>query len=306
MTESTPVSGPGPLDSTAQTASRTTGRPGSRPARLPRPYAPIRRPPALVVVAHGSRDPRALRTVRALLAEVRAQRPGVPVALGHIELNEPLLGDTLARLNGEAVLVPLLFGRGFHVKEDLPGALARAPHLRARVAPPLGPHPLLAQALHARLAEAGWRPLPAGRRGPAGGGRARGGAVVLASAGSRDPQSADDVRGIAHLLASRLGVPVVPARAAASPSVPEAVADLTARGHDRIAVASCFIAPGRFSARCAAAAPPGAVVSAPLGDHPAMARLVLHRYDSLAAGPATDRAAGPAAAPPHDAPAPCG
>lgn len=40
--------------------------------------------PALVVVAHGSRDPRALSTVRALLDRVRALRPGLPAHLGHM------------------------------------------------------------------------------------------------------------------------------------------------------------------------------------------------------------------------------
>jgi sirohydrochlorin ferrochelatase len=66
-------------------------------------------PPALVLVAHGSRDPRTLNTVHRLLDQVREQRPGLPVHLGHIELNEPLLPDTLASLGtAEAVLVPLL------------------------------------------------------------------------------------------------------------------------------------------------------------------------------------------------------
>uniref|UniRef100_UPI0037048C50 CbiX/SirB N-terminal domain-containing protein n=1 Tax=Streptomyces vinaceusdrappus TaxID=67376 RepID=UPI0037048C50 len=69
--------------------------------------------PALVVVAHGSRDPRALSTVRALLDRVRALRPALPVHLGHIELNAPLLPGTLAALgHREAVLVPLLLSRG--------------------------------------------------------------------------------------------------------------------------------------------------------------------------------------------------
>ncbi|CAM5341828.1 hypothetical protein SVIOM342S_02380 [Streptomyces violaceorubidus] len=99
--------------------------------------------PALVVVAHGSRDPRALSTVRALLDRVRALRPGLPVHLGHIELNAPLLPDTLAALgDGEAVLVPLLLSRGHHVGRDFraprPGGGARAPtargHRRAAVA----------------------------------------------------------------------------------------------------------------------------------------------------------------------------
>ncbi len=62
-------------------------------------------------MAHGSRDPQALRTVLALLDRVRELRPGLDVRLGHIELNAPLLPDTLDGLRGaEAVLVPLLWG----------------------------------------------------------------------------------------------------------------------------------------------------------------------------------------------------
>ncbi|CAL9580088.1 hypothetical protein SUDANB145_05006 [Streptomyces sp. enrichment culture] len=231
--------------------------------------------PALVVVAHGSRDPRALRTVRALLDQVRALRPGLPVHLGHIELNEPLLPDTLAALGDrEAVLVPLLLSRGYHVKRDIPEMAAASP-VRARVAAPLGPHPLLVDALHARLTEAGWR-------------RGRGDAVVLAAAGSRDPDSAVDTGRTARHLAARLGVPVVPAYAStAAPAVPDAIAALTAAGHRRIAVASSFTAPGRFATETAAAAP--WIAAAPLGTHPAMARLILHRYEEAA--PATAPAA---------------
>ncbi|MFF5470170.1 sirohydrochlorin chelatase [Streptomyces achromogenes] len=250
---------------TASISSRTRVRPVSAPGgRRPAP-------PALVLVAHGSRDPRALTTVRALMARVRALRPGLPVHLGHIELNEPLLPGTLAAL-GEtrAVLVPLLLARGYHVKQDIPELAAAAP-ARASVAAPLGPHPLLAEALHARLTEAGWpAALDAAAR--------RTTAVVLAAAGSRDPDSAADTRRTARLLAGRLGVPVVPAYAsAAAPTVPTALRALAARGRHRVAVASCFTAPGRFATQCAAQAP--WIASAPLGAHEAMARLVVHRYE---------------------------
>ncbi|WP_317453016.1 CbiX/SirB N-terminal domain-containing protein, partial [Streptomyces sp. CBMA29] len=64
---------------------------------------------------------------------------------------------------------------------------------------------------------------------------------------------------------------------AAAPTVAEAVAALSARGHRRIAVASYFTAPGRFAAQTSAAAP--WIAAAPLGAHDAMAELVLHRYD---------------------------
>lgn len=298
------------------------------------------RAPALVAVAHGSRDPEAVRTVRALLAAVRRLRPGLPVRLGHVELNEPLLRDTLGSLTGDAVLVPLLFGRGHHVTRDIPemlraagerdrreragepappgsaGAAAgpgssgsdgaggtggggargtggaapppgpvpdarrggtSAPPFSAHVAAPLGPHPLLAEALAGRLAAAGWR----------------GDGVVLAAAGSRAARSAADTGATAALLAARLGVPVLPAYAsAAAPTVAEAARTLAARGCRRIGVACCFTAPGLFASRTAADARAlGLAAAAPLGAHPALARLVLHRYDeqlaALAAHPRT-------------------
>ncbi|MEU3773225.1 sirohydrochlorin chelatase [Streptomyces sp. NPDC032472] len=228
--------------------------------------------PILVAVAHGSRDPRALPAVQALLERVRELRPRLEVRLGHIELNRPLLTDTLRRTDGPAVLVPLLLGRGYHVKRDLPAAAARHPD--ARVAAPLGPHPLLVEALRERLLEAGWTPGAASDGG---------GAVVLAAAGSRDPDAAADTRRTAALLSERLGgAAVVPAYASgAGPTVPEAVRALAARGHHRVAVASYFTAPGRFAVQSAAAATGPA--AAPLGDHPALARLVLQRYDEAAA-----------------------
>ncbi|WP_282699541.1 sirohydrochlorin chelatase [Streptomyces sp. CC219B] len=235
-------------------------------------------PPALVVVAHGSRDPRALSTVRALLDKVRELRPGLPVRLGHIELNEPLLPDTLAALGtGEAVLVPLLLSRGYHVKRDIPEMAAAAP-AHTRLSAALGPHPLLVDALYDRLVEAGWRT-------PADEAARRTTAVVLAAAGSRDPESKVDTGRTASLLSARLGVPVVPAYATtAAPTVPDALRALAADGRTRVAVASYFTAPGRFATEAATTAP--WIASAPLGPHPSMARLLLHRYDQTLATPA--------------------
>ncbi|MFE9764487.1 sirohydrochlorin chelatase [Streptomyces sp. NPDC005808] len=270
------------LDSTAQLMNAITSRLGSQLSLVSLNGARRPVPPALVLVAHGSRDPRALHTVRILIERVRELRPHLPVHLGHIELNEPLLPDTLAAVHGEgtgeAVLVPLLLSRGYHVKRDIPEAAATAPApLRTRFAAPLGPHPLLVETLYARLVEAGWRTGMSDSARRASG-------VVLAAAGSRDPDAAVDTRRTAQLLAERLGVPVVPAYAsAAAPTVAAAVRAMAARGRHRIAVASYFTAPGRFATECAAAAP--WIAAEPLGDHPAMARLVLHRYDQALATP---------------------
>jgi sirohydrochlorin ferrochelatase len=272
-----------PLDTTSGLLTRITAQLGTqlsvvslngirRPVHAHQPAAA----PTLVAVAHGSRDPRALDTVTTLLERVRELRPGLSVRLGHIELNEPLLPDALAALGtGSAVLVPLLLSRGYHVKHDIPEAAATAPHLGTRTAAPLGPHPLLVEALYARLVEAGWRSADSASRSTG---------VVLAAAGSRDPASAADVRRTAAMLSERLGgVPVLPGYAsAASPTVPEAVRALAARGRQRVAVASYFTAPGRFASQSAAAAP--WIAAAPLGAHPALARLILRRYDSASAG----------------------
>ncbi|MCI0383313.1 sirohydrochlorin chelatase [Streptomyces sp. CNQ085] len=247
--------------------------------------------PPLVAVAHGSRDPGAPRTVTALLGLVRSLRPDLRVELGHVELNEPLLPAALEALPaGEAVLVPLLLGRGHHVKHDLPGAAAAAGHLSVLAAAPLGPHPLLAEALAGRLAETGWSA-----------GASRTGAVVLAAAGSRDPDSARDAERTAVLLSARLGgVPVVPAYAsAAGPTVPEALAALRAAGRHDTALASYFTAPGLFAARCAREAP-RLPAARPLGAHPALARLVLHRYDEALARVRT-AARAPVPCPPRGA-----
>ncbi|MDX3603235.1 sirohydrochlorin chelatase [Streptomyces scabiei] len=220
------------LDSTAHIMNLITDQLAAQLSRVSRDGTRRPAPPALVLVAHGSRDPRALATVRTLMDRVREQRPGLSVRLGHIELNEPLLPDTLAALGDrEAVLVPLLLSRGYHVKRDIPETAA------------------------------------------ASGARTR-----LAAAGSRDPEAAEDTGRTARLLADRLGVPVVPAYAsAAAPTVAEAVRALTAAGRTRVAVASYFTAPGRFATECAKAAP--WIASAPLGAHPSMATLILHRYD---------------------------
>ncbi|MEU2681897.1 sirohydrochlorin chelatase [Streptomyces sp. NPDC007107] len=279
---------PLPLDSTAQLLTRITSQLGNQLSLVSlngtrRPMHRTRRStPALVAVAHGSRDPRALHTVLELLDRVRELRPALDVRLGHIELNEPLLPDTLDAVGpGDAVLVPLLLGRGHHVRHDLPLAAAAATHLRTRVAAPLGPHPLLVEALYERLLEAGWRD---------GNGTDRNAAVVLAAAGSRDPRSDVDARRTAALLSDRLGgVPVVPAYAsAATPDVPAALRALAARGRHRVALASYFTAPGRFATVSAAAAP--GIAAAPLGAHPAMARLLLHRYDQALAATAPGQA----------------
>src|SRR5579883_454987 len=79
-------------------------------------------PTALVLLGHGSRDPRATCEHEALAAAYRARRPELDVTTAYIELAEPLLEEGLARAAARArrvVVVPMfLFGAG-HVKNDV-------------------------------------------------------------------------------------------------------------------------------------------------------------------------------------------
>mgnify|MGYP001391935146 CR=1 FL=1 len=219
--------------------------------------------PTLLAVAHGTRDPGGPAVVRALLERVRALRPWLPVAEAYAELAEPSLEDAVRGIGGPVVAVPLMLGRGYHALIDIPGRVER---LRpgAVMAGPLGPHPLLAAATAGRLLEAA-PPRPTD-------------AVVLGAAGSSDPAGVEDVREAARLLSRRLRRPVPYGFVAAEgPALAGVVAEQRARGAGRVLVAAHLLAPGFFHRRMEAAGADH--VSAPMGAHDAVARLVLRRFD---------------------------
>ena len=203
----------------------------------------------LVLIAHGSSDPRFDETVRSIAARVRELRPQLEVRIGYLEHGPP----TVADVSAGGVLVPLLLASGFHVLRDLP---SQAPG--AAVTAAVGPDPRLAVALAERLREAGYD------------GKAP---VVLAAAGSSDERALDDVHTAAGQLADLLGVAVTAAFVSAgSPRLAEALA-----ARPGAAVATYLVAAGAF--HDAVAETGAGVVSAPLGDHPLVAEVVLSRYD---------------------------
>ncbi|MFD3954637.1 sirohydrochlorin chelatase [Streptomyces bacillaris] len=235
--------------------------------------------PVLLVIAHGSRDPRHAATVHALTERVRAQRPGLRVETGFLEFNAPSVPRVLERLAAEGadevIALPLLLTRAFHAKTDIPSVLrearARLPRLHIRQADVLGPSPLLNATLGRRLREAGVRPGDLPRTG-----------LVLASAGSTDPEAIAVIAEIARELRHTGWCAVRPAFASAAlPRTEDAVRALRAEGVARVAVAPYVIAPGRLPDRIAAGAEAtGADVLADvLGPAPELARLLLDRYD---------------------------
>ncbi|MCF2529484.1 sirohydrochlorin chelatase [Yinghuangia soli] len=249
----------------------------------------------LLAVAHGTRDAAGLAATAALVDEIRALRPGLAVELAYVDVAEPLLADTLARMAGPVVLVPLLLGAGYHVREDIPAALAAAPHVQARIAGVLGPDPLLAEVLGERLAAA-WAGTAAEARDAQDHPQAVDEpgdslwterlagceAIVLAAAGSTDPGANADAARMAALLGALTGRPVVPSYlCAGAPTPAEAVAALHADGVRNVAVSGYLMSPGYFARKAAGS---GAAATAdPLGAHPALARLALARYDEALA-----------------------
>ena len=234
--------------------------------------------PALVTLAHGSRDPRSAATIEALAAEVRRTRPDLRIEAAFLELAEPGLHAVVDRLvaagHDEVVVVPLLLNEGYHAGVDVPRvvteAMDRHPGLQVRATRILGLEPAFLAVLDARLRDA--------LRGA----RVRElDALVLAASGSSDPVANQAVARLARVWGARHHLPVTAAFAStAPPATGEAVRAFRAEGRRHVAVASMFLAPGFLPDRAAELAlEAGAVaVSEPLGADPELARTILARY----------------------------
>lgn len=237
------------------------------------------RRPVLLVIAHGSRDPRHAATVHALVRRVRSLRPGLRVETGFLDFDLPSVPGVLESLAAEGVrdvvALPLLLTRAFHAKTDIPAVLAEAPaRLRVRRADVLGPSPLLLAALERRLYEAGLTPADKSSTG-----------VVLASAGSTDPEAIAVIAAIAREWRHTGWCAVRPAFASAGspagfPRTEDAVRELRALGCERVAVAPYVLAPGFLPDRIARGAAAADVRSDVLGPAPEVARVLLERYDA--------------------------
>lgn len=234
--------------------------------------------PALVALAHGSRDPRTAQTIQALIAELRSQRPDLTIEGAYLDLAKPSFATVIDRLakkgHEEIVVVPLLLTESFQATVDVPtvieNALAAHPQLQIRVTDVLGLEPrfleVLDERLRAALSAARVRELDA---------------LVLASAGSADPLVTQAVARLARIWGSHHKLPVVAAYAATTPpATGEAVRAFRGEGRRHIAVASLFLAPGTLADVAAELAlEAGAVaVSEPLGAHPEVARTILARF----------------------------
>ena len=218
--------------------------------------------PSLVLLAHGSPDPRHAKGVEKVAEQVRRRWPG-RVRAAYLDHHPPTALDVAQRLTG-GVVVPLLLTAAYHVKTDVPRAVAAMDAVgrgRYAVAGALGPDPALFAAAEELLARGGYEPDPhAG--------------IVLFAGGSSDREA------ISAIGESTQGRPTWAVAALAGGEEIGSVADrLRGGGVEHILVLTYMVAEGVLRDRMVTyAEKAGAeVVPGTLGQTDAFADLVVQR-----------------------------
>jgi hypothetical protein len=205
-----------------------------------------------------------------IAAVVRVDNPQIEVRLTALDS----LADALPA-DRDSIVVPLLTWDDPAVLAEIGQHVVKS-GAPATVTEALGPHPLLAEALHIRLAERGLARADRVRllnvSSPVDG-------VILGTVGGE--RAVHAIQATAVLLASRLTLPVVAASLDSDPGVPVAAQSLRAAGAQRLAIAPCLIGhevPADLVGRVAASIDAGH--AEPLGAHGAIAELVARAYGS--------------------------
>jgi len=186
--------------------------------------------PALVAISHGTSSAEGQCAVASLVSAVAAQRDDLLVTGGFVDVQQPDVAATLAGIDRDPVVVPLLLSAGYHVHVDLRKELRGTPG--AALTRALGPDDRLVDVLERRLNEIG---LHCTDR------------IVLACAGSSDARAVDDCHEMGARLSHRLGRAVrVGFISAATPRLDDAVDMERTRG-SRVIVATYLLAPGYFN-----------------------------------------------------------
>ena len=110
---------------------------------------------AVILFAHGSRDPLWSRPIEAVAARMRARRPDVSVRCAYLELMAPDLVAAVQDLAGAGAtsitVLPMFLGVGRHARRDLPElvrALAQShPGVRIDLRAAIGEHPEVVELL---------------------------------------------------------------------------------------------------------------------------------------------------------------
>ena len=112
----------------------------------------------VILFAHGSRDPEWARPFEAICAVLARELPAAIVSVAYLEAMRPSLPEAVAALRGVDTIrvVPVFFGYGGHVKEDLPRLVstlqAAHPDVRITLAKPIGEDPAVVEAIARAIA----------------------------------------------------------------------------------------------------------------------------------------------------------
>ncbi len=217
-------------------------------------------------------------------AALAVENPQVDVRVAYLGDGPEGVAKQLAEL-GEgrpegapaAIVIPLVTGPYSRIYRTVREAVAQS-GIQVTITDPLGPHPMLAEALHVRLSDKGLARADRMRlfniAAPMDG-------VIVATAGGEEAARAAETTAV--LLAARLAVPVVAASIDAAPSIGDAAERLRRIGASKLAVAPYVIGPEADLDKLATAAEAiGAGHCAPLGAHSAVVQLTaLHFGGSL-------------------------
>ncbi|BCM71871.1 hypothetical protein EASAB2608_07205 [Streptomyces sp. EAS-AB2608] len=267
--------------------------------RRPEPLVAPEGAPALVLAVPGVPS----TTTRSLAEEVvsiaRSELPGLDARIGYLDGDDtefPTLRSVLARAAEErtaryeqavaagvegikepdgpvAVVVPLLAGPDSALLRQIRQAVMDS-RVAAELTDVLGPHPLLAEALHVRLSEAGLARADRARLFTV---ATAADGIILASVGGEEAVQAAGITGM--LLAARLAVPVMAAALDQEGSIASVAEQLRSSGSQQLALAPYLIGPEIDPALLAAAAEEaGCATAEALGAYPAIGKLALAKY----------------------------
>ncbi|MFJ8552292.1 sirohydrochlorin chelatase [Streptomyces sp. NPDC093676] len=291
--------------------SSPTGPASGLPVRMPRPRQPgrHRRPeplaapegaPALVLAVPGKPSAATRSLAEEVVSIARSELPGLDARIGYLDGDDsefPTVQSVLVKTAEErtaryeqalaagteakepdgpvAVVVPLLAGPDNALLRRIRQAVMDS-RIAADLTDALGPHPLLAEALHVRLSEAGLARADRARLFTV---ATAADGIILASVGGDEAVQAAGITGM--LLAARLAVPVMAAALDEEGSIAAVAEQLRASGSQQLALAPYLIGPELESGLLDAAAKEADCATAEaLGPYPAIGKLALSKYTS--------------------------
>jgi hypothetical protein len=267
---------------------------------------------ALVLAVPGAPSSATRSLAEEVISIARSELPGLNARIGYLDGDDaeyPTLVSALADSAAErialfeqakaagrevaepegpaAVVVPLLAGPDNALLRRIRQAVmdSRAP---VELTDVLGPHPLLAEAVHVRLSEAGLARADRARLFTV---ATAADGIVLATVGGEEAVQAAGITGM--LLAARLAVPVMAAALDVEGSVASIADQLKSSGSVQLAVAPYLVGPEVTEGLLdAAVKEAGCATAAPLGAYPAIGKLVLSMYTAaLGIAPVTPQGA---------------